>query len=86
MWILHCRRSFKLLANFVLESSLLGFFRGIGPKNAIKLVQEHKTIEEILKHVDTKKNTVPENWQYAEARRLFTEPEVTKGDQVSARV
>jgi len=59
--------------------------RGIGPKNAIKLVQEHKTIEEILKHVDTKKNTVPENWQYAEARRLFTEPEVTKGDEIELK-
>merc|ERR1711962_32362 len=33
----------------------------------------------------TKKNTVPENWQYAEARRLFTEPEVTKGDEIELK-
>ena len=35
---------------------LASFCRGIGPKNAIKLIQEHKTIEEILKHIDTKKS------------------------------
>ena len=52
--------------------------RGMGPKNAIKLIQEHKTIEEIIKKVKgDKKYTVPENWPFEEARRLFKEPEVT---------
>ena len=59
------------------------YCRGIGPKSAIKLVQEHKSIEEILKHIDSKKNTVPDNFLYAEARRLFKDPDVTKGDEVS---
>jgi len=59
--------------------------RGIGPKNAIKLVQEHKSIEEILKHLDSKKNPVPENWMYAEARRLFKEPEVTKAGEIELK-
>ena len=34
--------------------------------------QEHKSIEEIVKKVKgDKKYTVPENWPFAEARRLF---------------
>lgn len=56
--------------------------RGVGPKNALKLLQEHKSIENILKKLDKKKYTVPENWLFAEARRLFKEPEVTPGDDL----
>ncbi len=55
--------------------------RGIGPKSAIKLIQEHKTIESLIKKIDKGKFTVPENWMYAEARRLFREPEVTPGEE-----
>lgn len=55
--------------------------RGIGPKNAIKLVQEHKDIETIIKQVDKKKHTIPENWLFSEARRLFKEPEVTPAEE-----
>lgn len=51
--------------------------RGIGPKRAYDLVKQHHCIEEILKHLDSKKYTVPEDWMYKEARRLFQEPEVT---------
>lgn len=54
--------------------------RGIGPKNALKLIQEHRNIETILKKIDSKKHPVPENWMYSEARRLFKEPEVSPGD------
>ncbi|KAL3860231.1 hypothetical protein ACJMK2_010385 [Sinanodonta woodiana] len=50
--------------------------RGIGPKRAIELIKQHRSIEEILKHIDTKKYTIPENWMYKEARQLFKEPEV----------
>ena len=56
--------------------------RGMGPKNAIKMVQEHKSIEEIVKHIDKKKYTIPEDWLYAEARRLFKEPEVTPAEDI----
>ena len=56
--------------------------RGIGPKSAIKLVQEHKTIENIIKHVDKKKHSIPENWLFEEARRLFKHPEVTPGEEI----
>lgn len=50
--------------------------RGIGPKRAIELISKHRNIEEILKHLDKKKYSVPEDWAYTEARRLFMEPEV----------
>ena len=56
--------------------------RGMGPKTAIKLVQEHKSIENIIKHIDKKKHTIPENWLFEEARRLFREPEVTPGEEL----
>jgi flap endonuclease-1 len=36
--------------------------RGIGPKTALKLIREHKCIENILKHIDRKKHVVPHNW------------------------
>mmetsp|Transcript_20667 Transcript_20667/g.30407 ORF Transcript_20667/g.30407 Transcript_20667/m.30407 type:complete len:434 (-) Transcript_20667:116-1417(-) len=36
--------------------------RGIGPKTALKLIREHKCIEEILKHVNRDKYGVPDNW------------------------
>ena len=54
--------------------------RGIGPKNAIKLIQEHKNIEGVLKAIDKKKYGIPENWMYSEARRLFKEPEVSPAE------
>eukprot|EP00048_Salpingoeca_helianthica_P017004 m.235254 g.235254 ORF g.235254 m.235254 type:complete len:389 (-) comp19964_c0_seq1:23-1189(-) len=50
--------------------------RGIGPARAITLIKQHHSIEEILKHLDTKKYTVPENWAYKEARELFVKPEI----------
>jgi len=50
--------------------------RGIGPKRAIELIQKHRSIEGILAALDTKKYTVPENWPFVEARRLFVEPDV----------
>lgn len=55
--------------------------RGMGPKNAFKAVQEHKNIETVIEKMDKKKYTVPENWMFAEARRLFTNPDVTPGEE-----
>eukprot|EP00096_Caligus_rogercresseyi_P009855 TRINITY_DN3442_c0_g1_i1.p1 TRINITY_DN3442_c0_g1~~TRINITY_DN3442_c0_g1_i1.p1 ORF type:complete len:384 (+),score=130.56 TRINITY_DN3442_c0_g1_i1:145-1296(+) len=51
--------------------------RGIGPKSAYKLISEHKSIDNLIAHIDLKKHTLPENWMFAEARRLFIKPEVT---------
>lgn len=59
--------------------------RGIGPKRAIDLIKQHKTIDEILKHLDSKKYTVPEDWMYKEARRLFQEPEVADPEELELK-
>lgn len=55
--------------------------RGMGPKNALKAIQEHKNIETVIEKMDKKKYTVPENWLYKGARQLFTEPDVTPGEE-----
>ena len=59
--------------------------RGIGPKRAYELIQKYKSIDEILKHIDQKKYTVPEGWVYKEARRLFLEPEVSDAKDVELK-
>lgn len=56
--------------------------RGIGPKRAIDLIKQHKSLEEILKNIDTKKYTLPENWNYDGARKLFVEPEITDPETI----
>jgi len=51
--------------------------KGIGPIRALKLIQEHKSIEGILKVLDTKKYPLPDPFPFEEARALFMTPEVT---------
>ncbi len=58
--------------------------RGIGPKSAFKLIQEHGDIDTILKHLD-KKHTAPEKWLYKESRNLFKEPEVTPAEDIELK-
>lgn len=55
--------------------------KGMGPKTALKLIREHKTIEGVLEHIKDsgKKMVVPEVWPYEEAREIFRRPDVTKG-------
>ncbi|XP_055705199.1 flap endonuclease 1 [Phlebotomus papatasi] len=50
--------------------------RGVGPKRAIELITQYKSIETILEKIDKKKYTVPEDWNFNQARQLFKEPEV----------
>ena len=45
--------------------------RGIGPKTAFELIQKHKSIDEILEHLDKQKHPVGEEFQYAGAADLF---------------
>lgn len=59
--------------------------RGIGPKRAIELIKQHRSIEKILDHLDKKKYTIPENWMFKEARHLFQEPEVTDPEKVELK-
>ena len=59
--------------------------RGIGPKRAFELITKHKSIEEIIKNIDTKKYTVPENWKYEIARELFKTPEVLDAESIDLK-
>lgn len=59
--------------------------KGVGPVKAIKLIQDHKCIEDALKELDPKKYTIPENWLYKESRELFKNPDVTPADQVELK-
>ncbi|XP_029636733.1 flap endonuclease 1 [Octopus sinensis] len=51
--------------------------RGIGPKRAVELIKQHKSIETVLDNLDKKKYEIPDNWMFKEARKLFQKPEVT---------
>lgn len=51
--------------------------KGVGPKRAVDLIKEHRNIETILKHLDTKKYPPPEDWCYERAKELFVNPDVT---------
>lgn len=50
--------------------------KGIGPMRAIQLIKQHKNIETVLENLDKAKYTVPADWPYQEARRLFKQPSV----------
>ena len=55
--------------------------KGIGPKVALNLIREHKSLDEVVKHIKkTEKYTLPDDWPYAEARQLFLEPDVRHAD------
>ncbi|RCI04131.1 Elongation of fatty acids protein 2 [Rhizopus stolonifer] len=57
--------------------------RGVGPKSGFNLIKEHKTIDEALKHLNPKlKAGIPVDWNYAEARELFVNPEVTPASEI----
>ncbi|XP_026231297.1 probable flap endonuclease 1 homolog [Anabas testudineus] len=45
--------------------------KGLGPKKALKLIQEHHNIENVVLHINRKTHPVPENWKYIEARKIF---------------
>ncbi|NWU22616.1 FEN1 endonuclease, partial [Dyaphorophyia castanea] len=59
--------------------------RGIGPKRAVELIREHKSIERIVQQLDTKKYPLPENWLHKEAQKLFLEPDVIDPDAVELK-
>ncbi|XP_034826168.1 flap endonuclease 1 [Maniola hyperantus] len=62
-----------------------GSIRGIGPKRAIELIRQHRSIEQVLDNIDTKKYQPPENWGFEDARRLFVEPEVADAKDVELK-
>lgn len=59
--------------------------KGVGPVKAIKLIQDHKCIENAIKELDPKKYTIPEDWLYKEARELFVNPDVTPADKIELK-
>lgn len=62
-----------------------GSIRGIGPKRAIELIKQHRSIEQVLKNIDTNKYQPPENWAYEDARRLFLNPEISEGKDIELK-
>lgn len=59
-----------------------GSIKGVGPKRAIELIKNHRSLEKIIENIDTKKYPIPEDWNYKEARLLFQEPEVSNADDI----
>jgi len=55
--------------------------RGIGPKRALELIQKHRNIETILKHLDRAKFIVPDPFPYEAIRAYFKNPDSTPADQ-----
>lgn len=59
-----------------------GSIKGVGPKRAIELIKNYRSLDKIIENIDTKKYSVPENWNYKEARLLFQEPEVMNAKDI----
>eukprot|EP00474_Spongospora_subterranea_P008992 CRZ09450.1 hypothetical protein [Spongospora subterranea] len=59
-----------------------GSIRGIGPQKSLALIKEYSDIETALKHIDTKKYAVPDDFLYQESERLFISPEVLPAGSV----
>ncbi|XVE63188.1 hypothetical protein DITRI_Ditri06bG0180200 [Diplodiscus trichospermus] len=55
--------------------------RGIGGQTALKLIRQHGSIENILQNINKERYSIPDDWPYQEARRLFTEPLVCTNDE-----
>ena len=64
---------------------------GIGPITAFKLIKEHRSIEAVLKHLESenlanstkkKKFNVPREFIYEEARELFLNPKIDDGSKI----
>ncbi|PSR70456.1 hypothetical protein PHLCEN_2v13607 [Hermanssonia centrifuga] len=72
--------------------------KGIGPKSALKLVREHGSLDAIIENLreraaakeeageDGKKKrggvSVPEEWPWEQAKKVFEKPDVTPADQI----
>ncbi|XP_072432597.1 uncharacterized protein [Chiloscyllium punctatum] len=57
--------------------------KGIGMKRALPLIQNHKSIEEIIHNIDSLKYRLPESWPYQQARQLFLQPKVIDPEEVT---
>ncbi|OHS94785.1 XPG I-region family protein [Tritrichomonas foetus] len=50
--------------------------KNIGPKRAFEMIKDYHNIETVIKHLDTNKNPLPEDFDYISARELFFHHEV----------
>lgn len=50
---------------------------GLGPKKALALIQKHRTIEEVVLHINRKTHPVPHLWKFQEARQVFLQQPTT---------
>jgi hypothetical protein len=53
---------FEVAARLWRDCAFAHWGAGIGPAKAFDLISKHKSIDEALKHIDTSKYKVPENW------------------------
>ncbi|XP_041848764.1 probable flap endonuclease 1 homolog [Melanotaenia boesemani] len=44
---------------------------GLGPRRALTLIRTHRTIEEVVLHINRQTHPVPNSWKYKEARKVF---------------
>lgn len=59
--------------------------KGVGPKRAMELIKQHNTLEKIIENIDTKKFTIPEDWNYQKARQLFVTPEIANAEELDLK-
>ncbi|XP_028284428.1 probable flap endonuclease 1 homolog [Parambassis ranga] len=55
---------------------------GLGPKRALTLIQKHRTIENVVLHINRKTHPVPQFWKYREARKVFLEAPQTSAPEL----
>ncbi|KAG5518115.1 hypothetical protein PMAC_003301 [Pneumocystis sp. 'macacae'] len=51
--------------------------KGVGPKRALELIREYKSLDVFVNSADKSKYHIPENWPYKDARELFLKPDIT---------
>ncbi|XP_056276696.1 probable flap endonuclease 1 homolog [Pseudoliparis swirei] len=56
---------------------------GLGPKRALTLIQKHRTIENVVSHINRKTHPVPLFWKYKEARKIFLDAPQTVAPELT---
>ncbi|XP_068557537.1 probable flap endonuclease 1 homolog [Cebidichthys violaceus] len=56
---------------------------GLGPKRALTLIQKHRTIENVVLHINRKTHPVPQFWRYKEARKIFLDAPQTVAPELA---
>ncbi|XP_033506658.2 putative flap endonuclease 1 homolog isoform X2 [Epinephelus lanceolatus] len=56
---------------------------GLGPKRALTLIQKHRTIENVVLHVNRETHPVPHFWKYKEARTIFLDAPQTVAPELT---